>query len=269
MGLFLASMTVIGLSLSPAWTRDNAPYLFMSSIAFALLFVLGGIHRAFRVPPDRLTPLCATGSASVSPPDDAHQPRVPSPSTGGASGTHARLLRAAPRRCCCASIALVIAVWSDWWPWGTPAAPRQEWRAAVATVGPAIDHVLIEGHRATSKARLPLIRIMFAAGGGYESCDFRKNGRFTATVETATWKPGPGLDITVVDTAGNRLLTAHVDGLGVAQFPPDRIFFGNHALKPDQETTLKSPRFGAESGERLPLTVSLSLPPTIEGGYAQ
>ena len=44
-GMILASMTIFGLLLMPERARDNFPYFLMSSVALALLCVLGGMSR--------------------------------------------------------------------------------------------------------------------------------------------------------------------------------------------------------------------------------
>ena len=155
------------------------------------------------------------------------------------------------------TIAIGMFVWLSIACLNVTSPPRQQWQAATKPVGPGIDRVLIEGHQATIEGEASTdSQITFAIRGGYESCGFRKNGRFTATVQAAMWRGG--LDIVVVDTGGNRLLTAHVDGLGVAQFPKDRIVFGNTPLKPEADGTVRIAEVQCPSGERLPLTVGLS-----------
>ena len=81
--------------------------------------------------------------------------------------------------------------------------PRQQWQAATAPVGPAIDRVSIEGRQATIWGEATTdSQITIAVGGGYERSGFRKNGPFTATVKAGIW----GLDIVVLDAEGDVLL---------------------------------------------------------------
>lgn len=138
----------------------------------------------------------------------------------------------------------------------SPPRQIQQWQAAAKLTGPGIDRVLIEGHQATIEGEAATgSQIMFAAGGGHESCGFKQKSRFTATVKIATWRNG--LDISVVDSHGNRLLTSHIDGLGAAQFPPDRVVFGASPLKPQPDGTIQIAEVQRENGERWPLTVCL------------
>ena len=54
-GIILAGEIATALLLSGGWARDNVPYLMMSALALALLFLLGGMYRAFQTPFERLT----------------------------------------------------------------------------------------------------------------------------------------------------------------------------------------------------------------------
>ncbi len=57
MGLMFISEIVFALLLSPEWTRDKLPWFTLSAVTFALLFLFGGIYRAFQVPLERLASL--------------------------------------------------------------------------------------------------------------------------------------------------------------------------------------------------------------------
>ena len=131
---------------------------------------------------------------------------------------------------------------------------RKQWQATTKLVGPGIERVLIQEHQATIEGEASTeSRITFAIGGEeYESCGFKKNGRFTATVRADTW--GDGLDISVVDADGNRLLTSRMrTGERGPRFP------GDSPMKPQPDGTIQIAEVCRTIGDRLPLTVRLSL----------
>jgi hypothetical protein len=134
---------------------------------------------------------------------------------------------------------------------------QQQWQAATKLVGPGIDRVVIEGHQATIEGEASTeSRIIFSIGEGYESFRFKKDGRFTATVKRPYWSDG--LDISVMDADGNRLLTSHLNGLGTARLPTDQVVFGKRPLKRQPDGTIAIAEVQRENGGRLPLTVRLS-----------
>ncbi len=56
-GFILAGEVVFSLLLSPEWSRERLPWFMLSAVTFALLFVFGGLYRAFQVPLEGLTPV--------------------------------------------------------------------------------------------------------------------------------------------------------------------------------------------------------------------